>query len=85
MPYWEWGALDGDAVGHREYLTRGLDEAMAVAGGVPDDIGAAEAAVRPSSGPTGPLGYNEFRSSVKGQGLSIEEVIRMYQEQKSRS
>ena len=33
VPYWEWGALDNDAAGRREYLLRGLAEAGAQAKG----------------------------------------------------
>jgi hypothetical protein len=66
VPYWEWAALDGAR--RLEYLRRGLAEAIAVAG-------------PPSSGLVASLGWNAFRSSVKGQGLPADEVNRRYWEQ----
>ena len=81
VPYWEWDEL-GDTAARRAYLSQRLRKvAVAPAGGGGGGDRDGEEAAKVSAVP---LGWNAFQSSVKGYGLSREEVGRRYRDQRSR-
>ena len=93
VPYWEWDELRRD--GRGEYLRRGLHGAVACArpeaapeptaagpAKAPSEAAAAEPAADAAGLMAPAIGWNAFQASLKGQGLSREEVRRRYFEQR---
>ena len=77
VPYWEWNKIDRDEVAQGEYLINGLRAAVEGHG--------VKACARAAGAPVaGPLSWNDFQASVKGQGLPREEVRSRYREQRAR-
>ena len=77
VPYWEWNKIDRNEVAQGEYLINGLRAAVEGHG--------VKACARAAGAPVaGPLSWNDFQASVKGQGLPREEVRSRYREQRAR-
>ena len=84
VPYWKWNDLAADVDARGEYLLHGLGAAVAcmrraryAQGRAAGGFAEGGISCRPTTRGA-PMSWNDFQASVKGQGLSKEEVRVLY-------